>query len=437
MKKFPQILIVLFFIVFAIGCKNEYDIIGLSMQDQDDLLGNTFTDTTTLTAFSLREDSVNTTNLSNSIVGYIKDPVFGLTQAGIYSQYLLSGNSVNFGTDPVLDSVILTLQYAGYFGDTLAPLTIKVHELTESLIDDNKYYNFNTTEYNNLNLTYLTNFQLYPKPTTNVTIDTTTYDSHIRIRLSDGLGNRFLQNPDQLSDDETFLDYFKGLYIVATATTGSGSLLYINMTSSVSGINIYYHNQEGYKKYALVSSSESVFYNYYTHDYNQSTDNIFKDQVLNGNTSLGGEKLYTQPLAGVKTKILFPNIQKSFKDQDVVINKAELVISNVSADELYFFQPYNLSLQAITDNGVSYLPDDEYYTSTDYFGGIYDEDTKEYRFRITQYIQQLILQSDAGQGIYLVVSGAGIRGNRLIFAGTDASLNPDNRLRLELTYTTY
>jgi hypothetical protein len=437
MKKFPQILIVLFLIVFAISCKNEYDIIGLSMQDQDNLLGNTFTDTTTLVAYSLREDSVNTTNLSNSVLGYIKDPVFGLTQAGIYSQYLLSGSSVNFGTDPVLDSVVLTLQYAGYFGDTLSPLTIKVHELDESLIEDTKYYNFDMTEYNNLNLTYLTNFQLYPKPTTSITIDTTTYDSHIRIRLSDELGNRFLQNQGQLSDDATFLNFFKGLYIVATATSGSGSLLYINMTSSVSGINIYYHNQEGYKKYTLVSSSESVFYNYYTHDYTQSTDNIFKNQVLDGNTSLGGQKLYAQPLAGVKTKILFPYIQKSFKDQDVVINKAELVITNISADELYFFQPYNLSLQAIIDDGVSYLPDDEYYTSTDYFGGIYDEDTKEYRFRITQYIQQLILQSEDGQGIYLVVSGAGIRGNRLIFAGTDGTLNPDNRLRLELTYTTY
>lgn len=437
MKKFTQILIVLFMIVVAISCKNEYDIIGLNLQDPDDLLGNTFTDTTTLTAYSLREDSVNTTKLSNSVLGYIKDPVFGLTQAGIYSQYLLSGSSVNFGNNPVLDSLVLTMQYAGYFGDTLSPLSIRVYELTESLIKDTKYYNFNITENSNQNLVYIRNYQLLPTPTTPVTIDTTTYDAHIRIRLSNALGRRFLQNQDQLADNATFLNFFKGLYIVATATTGSGSLLYINMTSSVSGINIYYHNDEGAKKYALVSNSNAVYYNYFSHDYSQSTDNIFKDQVLNGNISLGGQKLYAQPLAGVKTKITFPYIQKTFKDKDVVINKAELIISNVSADELYFFQPYNLSLQAIIDNGVSYLPDDEYYTSTDYFGGIYNKDTKEYRFRITQYIQQLILQSEAGQGIYLVVSGSGIRGNRLIFAGTNGSLNPDNRLRLELTYTTY
>jgi len=436
MKKIPQILIVLFLIVFAFGCKNEYDIIGLNLQDPDEILGNAFSDTTTLTAYSIREDSINTTKLSNSILGYIKDPVFGLTQAGIYSQYLLSGSSVNFGTNPVLDSVILTMQYAGFFGDTLSPLTIKVYELTESLVKDTKYYNFTPTECSNQNLVFR-NYQLLPKPTTPITIDTVTYDSHIRIRLSNALGTRFLNNPSQLADNATFLEFFKGLYIVATASGGSGSLLYVNMTSSVSGINIYYHNDEGAKKYALVSNSNAVFYNSFSHDYSQSTDNIFKDQVLNGNTSLGKQKLYAQPLAGVKTKIDFPYLQKTFKDQDVVINKAELVISNVSEDELYFFQPYSLGLQAIVDNGISYLPDDAYYTSSSYFGGTYDSDTKEYRFRITQYIQQLILQSEGGLGIYLVVSGAGIRGNRLIFAGTDIGYNPTNRLRLELTYTTY
>lgn len=435
MKKIPQILIVLFLIVFAFGCKNEYDIIGLNLQAPDEMLGNTFSDTTTLTAYSIREDSINTTKLSNSILGYIKDPVFGLTQAGIYSQFLLSGSSVNFGNNPVLDSVILTMQYAGFFGDTLSPLTIKVYGLSESLNKETKYYNFSQTEYNNKNLVY-NNFQLLPRPTTPITIDTTTYDSHIRIRLSDALGRKFLENPAQLADNATFLEFFKGLYIVATASSGSGSLLYVNMTSSVSGINIYYHNDEGTKKYALVSNSNAVFYNSFYHDYDQSTNIDFKNQVLNGNTSLGKQKLYAQPLAGVKTKIDFPNLQKSFKDQDVVINKAELVISNVSEDELYFFQPYSLGLQAIVDNGISYLPDDAYYTSSDYFGGTYNSTTKEYRFRITQYIQQLLLQSESGQGIYLVVSGSGIRGNRLIFAGTEY-VDPAKRLRLELTYTTY
>ncbi len=435
MKKIPQILIVLFLIVFAFGCKNEYDIIGLNLQDPDEILGNAFSDTTTLTAYSIREDSINTTKLSNSILGYIKDPVFGLSQAGIYSQYLLSGSSVNFGSNPVLDSVILTMQYAGFFGDTLSPLTIKVYELSESLNKETKYYNFSVTECNNENLVF-GNFQLLPRPTTPITIDTTTYDSHIRIRLSDALGIKFLNNSDQLADNATFLNFFKGLFIVATASNGSGSLLYLNMTSSVSGINIYYHNDEGAKKYALVSNSNAIFYNYFYHDYDQSTNIDFKNQVLNGNTSLGKQKLYAQPLAGVKTKINFPYLQKSFKDQDVVINKAELILSNISEDELYFFQPYSLGLQAIVDNGISYLPDDAYYTSTDYFGGIYDSNTKEYRFRITQYIQQLILQSEAGQGIYLVVNGAGIRGNRLIFAGTEY-VDPAKRLRLELTYTTY
>jgi hypothetical protein len=77
------------------------------------------------------------------------------------------------------------------------------------------------------------------------------------------------------------------------------------------------------------------------------------------------------------------------------------------------------------------------YTSESYFGGKYDASTKEYRFRITKYIQQLVQDSLINNNeINLVVNGAGIRANRLTFYGT----NPDDfskRLRLELSYTTY
>ncbi|MEG1556291.1 MAG: hypothetical protein RR356_06155 [Bacteroidales bacterium] len=66
-----------------------------------------------------------------------------------------------------------------------------------------------------------------------------------------------------------------------------------------------------------------------------------------------------------------------------------------------------------------------------------DSKTIEYRFRITSYIQQLILNKLPNNGIYLVIKGSGVKGNRLIFGGTNASINGTKRLRLELSYTTY
>ena len=116
-----------------------------------------------------------------------------------------------------------------------------------------------------------------------------------------------------------------------------------------------------------------------------------------------------------------------------------MVISNISEDEAYFFNPSNLGLQWVkSDNSIAYLPDDAIYTSSSYFGGSYDAAKKEYRFRITKYIQQLVLEQKADNGINLVVNGAGIRGNRLVFCGPNPdALLRDKRLRLELSYTTY
>lgn len=131
-----------------------------------------------------------------------------------------------------------------------------------------------------------------------------------------------------------------------------------------------------------------------------------------------------------------PELPTLFADKNVVINKAELVITNISQDEVHLFNPYNLGLQLVNeDETTTYLPDDAVYTSTDYFGGIYDENTHEYRFRITNYVQKIIKNGIHDKGINIVVAGAGIRGNRLIFRGTDGSYS--DRLRLDIYYTVY
>ena len=60
----------------------------------------------------------------------------------------------------------------------------------------------------------------------------------------------------------------------------------------------------------------------------------------------------------------------------------------------------------------------------------------EYRFRITRYVQQLILQqNDWSDCINLVVRGSAVRPHRLVFDGTD-SASP-TRLRLEIAYSTF
>ncbi|MCL1866985.1 MAG: DUF4270 domain-containing protein, partial [Oscillospiraceae bacterium] len=79
--------------------------------------------------------------------------------------------------------------------------------------------------------------------------------------------------------------------------------------------------------------------------------------------------LYVQCMGGVKTKISFPHI-KEFKNRNVVINKAELVITNIGEDINLFPQPNNLNLYKLNTEGEPQALQD---AGTTYWGGNYNE----------------------------------------------------------------
>lgn len=435
MNKFHFFGLLFLFLTFLTSCTNGDSPIGLGLLDQ---VGTDYTDTITVTAYSVLEDTINTTNLSANMVGQIYDPIFGPSTASIYSQIAMSADNVNFGTNPVIDSCIFTLQLAGYYGDTNSRVGIRIHQLTEPLSSSANYYQNNTLSYDPTPLNYsLTDYSI--QPNAEVVVDTAIFSPHIRIRLSQAFGQYLLNHQTQLN--QNFSSFLKGLYITAVSHTGStGYMIITSMTSSLSGITIYYHNTDhSGLRYRLGCSSSGVRFNHFSHDYNRSTNPMFQQEVLAGDHSAGASTLFVQGTGGVKTKITFPYLKEAFQElgNRVVINKAELVIKNLSPDEAYLIQPIGLTLQGIKNNGsITYLPDDDYYTSSSYFGGTYDSEKSEYRFRITQYVQQLVSGTgDLSESMNLVVRGSGVRANRLMFGGT--GLPNDDRLRLEITYTKY
>jgi predicted small secreted protein len=437
MKKILTCTFVLLTCVLLTSCKDEHSSIG------EDILGNLvdteFTDTITLQAYSVLEDTINTTNTSANILGHISDPVFGKSSAGIFTQLALSGSAVNFGSNPVIDSVILTLQLSGYYGDTNSNVGFRVHQLNEALDSETKYYQNSTVNYDPTPLNYsLTGYSI--RPNSSIVVDTNVLGAHLRIRLSDQFGQYLLNHQDDLNN--RLKDFLKGLYIDAVSHTGNeGYMLITNMTSALSGMTLYYHNDENQpQRYTLSCSENSVRFTHFDHAYSTSVNPDFIQEVLQGQTTLGEKVLFVQGGGGVKTRITFPYLENTFAQYDnkVVIHRAELVITNADPNERFFIQPSILTLQGIrkSDNAIRFLPDDDYYTNANYFGGTYDASKKEYRFRITKYVQQLILQQDDWSNtINLIVRGSAVRPHRLVFEGTNPA--SPSRLRLEITYSKY
>lgn len=438
-KQFITGLFAVLIVMLFGACNNEVTTIGEDTLDH--LVGTDFMDTLTVQAYSYLEDTLNTTNLSANLVGDLHDPIFGDTRASIYSQFTLSGSSVNFGDHPQIDSVVLTMQLASYYGDTTSKVGIRVYQLQDAISSNGHYYSNSTIAHDNTPLNYSqTGYEIHPN--SDVIVDTGSYSPHIRIRLTNAFGQYLLNNQEHMNSVEHFRNFFKGLCITAVSHTGStGYMLITNMNSSLSGIVVYYHNDSKSSiKYTFPCSNKCKRFNNFTHNYNASNSSNFTQEVLAGQHEIGAQQLFVQASAGVKTRITFPYLAKTFESlgKRVVINRAELVITDVSPNETFLVHPAALSIQGhkSADGSVSYIPDDSYYSNADYFGGTYNAAKHEYRFRVTSYVQGIISgTSNLANYLDLVVKGSGVRANRLVIGGT--GLNDNNRLRLELSYTTY
>jgi hypothetical protein len=421
-----------FILLLAIqACKKDEEI-GIIVQPPEDKIVVGFNNGSGIVAYSIRDDSIKTDETLLNLLGSYFDPILGTSTAGFYVQIRTPDNNVNFGPNPVIDSVILTLAYnGGYYGDLTAQQSVNVFEVTQDFFIDSNYYSNNRLY---CSATDLCDVSFFPKPTDSVVIGGVNYVPHVRLKLNNSLGQKFLDasGTSALYDNTNFLMFFKGLYIVAEPRYVSGAMLYFNLLSSQSKLTLYSHNDStSSQTYSFVINENSGRFNTFEHNGYSGADHGFQQQIA-GDTSRGEQTLYLQTMGGIKTYIRFPDIRSLLDSGNVAINKAELIITADPATLEGFTPPTQLTLVKINSDGsLGFLPD-QYY-GTDYWGGTYNSTTKEYRFNIAKYIQYALTdETYAANGLYLAISGSAVNGNRLVLNGP---AKESGNLRLEITYT--
>ncbi len=423
--------------IFIQNCKKEPDRVGAEIIPANKKLNVDYSDTATLYAHSRLMDTLRTDNTSKSLFGSYNDPVFGRNDASFYTQLRLASTNPDFGSNPRIDSVILSLLYSGYYGDTLMPHTVHVYEMSEPIYFDSIYYSYqNFSDYG----IDFANYTFYPKPTHPVYLQGDTVQAQLRVNLSDystDLGYKILSaDTSILSDNEKFLEYFYGLHIKVDPVGYSGSILYYNLISSSSELSIYYKNDTADSlSYSLIINQNCARVNHFDHNYESSQDQIFKKQLLGNNpdTSLGAKLLYLQSMGGVETKILFPFIDKWFSTEKVVVNEAKLILP-IEDTESDYPEPSSLVLLRINKEGNTVLLEDQ-SEGPEYFYG----DTivnNSYEFRITRYIQQIMMGNYEDYGLLLYNYGVSVNSDRVVLLGTNPDGKSNNeRLKLALKYT--
>ncbi len=413
------------------SCTKKEDIGKEVIELPEDALGVYFTDTTTINMYSTRVDSFPTDEIKYNMLGSYFDPEMGVTTAGFYTQVRLVNNDLDFGDKAVFDSIVLTLGYAGIYGeDSNAVQTLKVYELDEDFYQDSTYYS--NTQFK-VKATEIANVQYVFNDRDSMYEGDAKLKAHIRIKLDDNFGLKIFNKSGQkeLSNNEEFVKFIKGLYVTAEKrNTPGGDLAIIPLLSSYSRLVIFYHDDEDTTLINFVINENTARVQSFEHYDYQDASADFIAQVINGDTTLGKQHVYLQPMAGVKASFRLPYLKNYVKDHRIALNKAELVLTPDPSLMDFEGPPPKIILVREKEDGTYTYTVDKSEPEL-YYGGTYDKLTGRYYFRVTRHLQALLDDREKNYGMHILIEGSGITPNRVIFKGTQAS----DGIRLRLFYT--
>ena len=402
--------------------------LGKDLLGNDALLNGTTTDTFYLSPSLIIEDSMVTDNASNVVLGSYVDPKFGTFTASFYTQIRPAGVNPNFGLSQtiVVDSFILGLEYAGYYG-ALNPQQFEVFELSESLYNDSTYYQFSTKSHSAINLIPVGHETITPDPINFTIIGDDSVQAQLRIPLDTNLARQFINEATSGSNTFTsisnFQSYFKGLVVQTNngvQSAGQGAVFYFNLNDPGTKLTIYYHQDGAAKTYDFLMNSTCADFSHV--DVLRSGTPV--EQVFN-NSSLGQQEFYAQAF-GVRAKLVIPGLSQFTNKQ--LIHRAEIHLP-IQFQLGSKYKPGSSITFATKKTAVS-----QGYINTGVLGS-YSESKKEFSADLKQYVQAVINQDIENTGLIISPRYFINSAERIIFNGP----NTINKMKpkIIITYTQF
>lgn len=298
MKRFFNLVagaIVITFALSAFSCEDDISDIGSGLLDSGSTANVMYVD---LIAYNTNYDSIRSDEkvLQNAVLGVYEEPVFGRTKARFISQARLGQLSPDFGANPEMDSVILTIpvfyetaeedididtttiytapegsndpdtirikrtyKLDSIYGRTDLPMTLQVREVGEYLLSQDSTYFSNPNLANCVNCNNINNIDIFPAVLGSQTITNkiTTYQVKadndeamaptvsIKVKLDkDYFKQKFIDNGGSgLNDQATFIrNLFRGIEL--SVAEEQGFLLNFNPNLMILTMYSKYDNPE-------------------------------------------------------------------------------------------------------------------------------------------------------------------------------------------------
>jgi Domain of unknown function (DUF4270) len=436
-------------VFFLSSCKKYDDELGYNLLTNTGQALGTVVDSFNIVAYTVNEDSIKSDSLSLGLLGAVNDPDFGVTSSNLYMQCLLEEINIDFGTNPLLDSIVLTIDMDkedAPYGNVNSNTKVNVFKMDELLLSGDQYYSNYQPALGNQIGTWTG--RLNPKDTSWFYEDGNlqSQEGLLRLRLNDDFGQEFF-SADAFGSNESFLSFLNGIAILpdeSSLSSGEGSVAPVNLNSTDSKLTLYF-NDSLKKEFVISDQSERMM------NYEVSSQSVDITTQL-ATTGIHYDQTYLQAMSTVKTRVEIPGLFDIVKNEGrVLVNEAKLTLTikdgTISDD---FPAPSRLLLvQPSKDDGTggntfiidlvdAASPPSSWVGFTNY-GGNLNEDGKTYTFRFNrhlQYIYDRFMDADEeiNRGFYIIVpSDNPITPSRLIL-DTRNDQNIQN-IKLKITYT--
>ena len=383
----PMLKISVLFLLICLfsACKKNWNELGSQLIATENITVLSF-DSLKIKASIHKEDSLSSLNTSSYFLGSFTDADFGSTNANIYTEFRMTSSDVVFGENAQADSIVLSFQIEGFYGDTSSALNISVKEMLEEITSS-------TTDSSgqDSSIVIYTDQDFLIDNTTIGSLSYTAASSGttlVNINLTYEFAQSFLDAETLNFEDNTaFQSFFKGLYISCDQYTSQGMLLELDLLDVSSKLTLYYQNSESDSlSYDFQINSNADKMTRWSHDY--STTNI---PNLIGEEDL--VQAYVQGSVGYRTYLTLPSLE-SLKDSNYVIHKAELTIPYIyNENDSVFSIPNKLGLAAVnSQGGLEILSEDQNIQGSSYFDGNSNTLDQTYTFNIARYVHKVIEQ---------------------------------------------
>lgn len=428
-------------ILFLSACTKESNVGDDIVQMPGDNLNVVYCDTFTIYGHSFFDDSVRSDEATLSLLGSFKDNIFGTTTTGFYTQIRMASNNLDYGVNPICDSIVLALRYSSLFGDTTAIHKISVYELSESIYKDSIYYM--STPALDVESSKLAEITTGFNQKDSLTISGIRVAPQLRLKLDNSFGIKILSKSGQteLTTNDEFVKYIKGLYVTAEKKSSGGGYAAFDLISAVSQVTMYYHNQGDTTKKTsnFVINSYCARINVADHYGYADADPALINQINNKDSISGNNVLYVQNLGGIGTRFSIPYLTNLVKDKQIAVQRAELLISPV-AGSISTLKPHPyLGFIKLNNEGTEQFIYD-FISETNNFDGHYDESKGLYSFVITRQLKRYLDGTDGNFGFKLFgdyglgqsTLSSSYYPYRLVFNGPKSAVAP---MKLKVMYT--